>query len=533
LPEVAVPNAIPLLLFLAPAALCLVGVIALFQLGLRPRRVLWAGRAASFATLLLAVVGGAAVAMHGTMVGPVLGIGEVGLSIRLDALSAVMFCLVAFMGVILVQFSRNYLDGDERQGAFVGWLCLALAAVSLLVLSGNLYQLVGAWIATAAALQRLLLFYRERPAATVGARKKWIVSRLGEVCLVGAAVLLVRAFGTADIGAILGSARAALGAGEVPAGVTAAAVLLALAALLKSAQFPTHGWLPEVMETPTPVSALLHAGIINAGTFLVVRFADVMLLAAPSMYLLVAVGSFTALFASAVMITQPAVKVSLAYSSVAHMGFMLLLCGIGAFSAAILHLVAHSFYKAHAFLSSGSVVESTRAAWVPATDGRHSPAWIVASFAVALLTLAGVAMLLGVSLLQKPAAVAVGALFVIGIAHLLAQASVGKPSAYLVIQVWLAATATALAFVVLEKGTEAMLAAVLPAAVVPGGAMIGLIALVVVAFGAVSLLQLLVPARGGLPAWRAAYVHASNGFYVNALFDRLVGALRRAAVVNP
>jgi NAD(P)H-quinone oxidoreductase subunit 5 len=524
---------ISLVPLLAPAALVLAGLVAWRQPGARPRQVLLASRIATWVALLAAVAAGAIVLLYGPMTSPLLGVEGLGFSVRLDALSAVMFALVGVMGVVVVQFSRNYLDGDARHGAFLGGLCLTLAAVSLLVLAGNLLHLVVAWVATAAALQRLLLFYRERPGAAVGARKKWIVSRLGEACLAVAAIALVRAFGTGDIAAIAAAARAAMETGGAPAGVGVAAVALAAAALLKSAQFPTHGWLPEVMETPTPVSALLHAGIINAGTFVVVRFADVMLLVPPAMYLLLVVGCFTALFASAVMVTQPAVKVTLAYSSVAHMGFMLLLCGMGAYSAAILHLVAHSFYKAHAFLSSGSAVEVIRASWVPKYDGRFRPGWIVASYGAALLTLAGVATLLGVSLLQKPAAVAVGALFVIGTAHLVAQATVGRPSAMVAVHVWLACAATALAFVGLEKATEAILAGVLPASAFPGPVMLGLMAAAVLAFGAVSLLQLLVPARGGLPAWRAAYVHASNGFYVNAMFDRMIGALRRSTPAHP
>ena len=140
-----------------------------------------------------------------------------------------------------------------------------------------------------------------------------------------------------------------------------AACLLALAALLKSAQFPTHGWLTEVMETPTPVSALLHAGVINAGGFLLIRFADVMVLHPSVMAVLVMIGGFTALFGGLVMLTQPAVKTSLAWSTVAQMGFMVLECGLGLFPLALLHIVAHSLYKAHSFLASGAAVETIAA----------------------------------------------------------------------------------------------------------------------------------------------------------------------------
>jgi NAD(P)H-quinone oxidoreductase subunit 5 len=144
-------------------------------------------------------------------------------------------------------------------------------------------------------------------------------------------------------------------------GATWVAAFLALAAILKSAQFPTHGWLTEVMETPTPVSALLHAGVINAGGFLLIRFADVMLLSPGVLAVLVMLGGFTALFGGLVMLTQSAVKTSLAWSTVAQMGFMILQCGLALFPLALLHIVAHSLYKAHAFLASGQAVDGVAA----------------------------------------------------------------------------------------------------------------------------------------------------------------------------
>jgi NAD(P)H-quinone oxidoreductase subunit 5 len=529
--EIPMPSTLALLPLLAPLLLCAVAVLARLEPGQRPRRVLRASRAATVFTLALAGAAALAVAAYGASVSPLLGIGEVGLSVRLDALSAVMFALVAFVGAIVVQYSRNYLDGDSRHGAFIGSLCLTLAAVLLLVLSGNLFQLVAAWIATSLALQRLLLFHADRPRALIAARKKFIIARAGDACLILAAMLLAQAFGTTDIGAILIEARAALAADERALAVHLAAVCLAVAALLKSAQFPTHGWLPEVMEAPTPVSALLHAGIINAGGFLIVRFADVMLLSAPSMYLLGVIGGFTALFGSVVMLTQTSVKVSLAYSTVAQMGFMLLQCGLGAFPVAVLHIVAHSFYKAHAFLSSGSVVEIARASWI-AHGGKQHPLQILVSLMSALAIFAGVGALLGVSLSDKPAVMALGAILVMGLTHLLAQALEGKPNGYVIGRTCMVATATALAYFLLEIGAERILASTLPITRQADAAMIALMVLAVGSFGLVTLLQLLAPSMARSPRWQAAYVHISNGFYVNAMFNRLVGALRHSPTTS-
>jgi NAD(P)H-quinone oxidoreductase subunit 5 len=167
-----------------------------------------------------------------------------------------------------------------------------------------------------------------------------------------AVVVLLGQYGTGDIATILNAASA-----TAAPGATWVAAFLALAAILKSAQFPTHGWLTEVMETPTPVSALLHAGVINAGGFLLIRFADVMLLSPGVLAVLVMLGGFTALFGGLVMLTQSAVKTSLAWSTVAQMGFMILQCGLALFPLALLHIVAHSLYKAHAFLASGQAVD--------------------------------------------------------------------------------------------------------------------------------------------------------------------------------
>src|SRR5690606_5255778 len=132
--------------------------------------------------------------------------------------------------------------------------------------------------------------------------------------------------------------------------------LIICGALLKSAQFPFHTWLPDTMGTPTPVSTLMHAGIINAGGYLVIRLSPLLVENTTAMLFLATIGAVTLASASLVMLTQTSVKRMLAYSTIAQMGFMLLQCGLGAYALAVLHLIAHSLYKAHAFLSSGSTV---------------------------------------------------------------------------------------------------------------------------------------------------------------------------------
>jgi NAD(P)H-quinone oxidoreductase subunit 5 len=512
--------------FLAPIALVAVAVLAGRRPGLRPSLVLSVSRVVTIGVVGLSLLAALTVATYGATDSPTVGLGAFGFSLRLDALSAVMFWLVAVVGALIVQYSRNYLDGDPDQGRFVGGLCLTMAAVLMLVLAGNLFQLVAAWIGTSLALHRLLVFYSARPAALAAARKKFIVARLGDVFLVSAALLLADAFGTGQLTGLFEAAREARAGGGLPAGASLATILIVLAAALKSAMFPTHGWLLEVMETPTPVSALLHAGLINAGTFLVVRLGEVVVLSPAALVLLMLIGGFTALLASVAMITQSSVKVSLAYSSAAHMGFMLLLCGLGAHAAAILHLVAHSFYKAHAFLSAGSVVDYVRATGAHGMEPELSPSRVVLSLAGAAVIYLALAYFLGMPIATRPGALALGAVFVIAIAHLVGQSLANQPLPYVVGRTAVAAALVTLAFFTLEAASHWMLAAATASVPATGHGEMLVMALVVAAFGAVTLLQTMLPQRASSPVWRAAYVHLKNGLYANALFDRMVGTLR-------
>ena len=526
------PPLLVTLVLIGPAALVATALLSITSPGLRPARVLRASRAATVLALLLALAAAAFTAFHGPLSSPLIGVGAVGLSVRLDAVSCSMFALVSFVGLIAVQYSRNYLDGDVQQGVFVGGLCLALAAVMLLVLAGNLYQLAAAWVATSLALHRLLVFYRERPAAVLAARKKFITARIGDACLIGACVALAMTFGSTDVGTVLARVRT-LHAGAAAHGAQAAALLIAVAALLKSAQFPTHGWLPEVMETPTPVSALLHAGIINAGGFLVIRFADVMLLSAPSLHLLAVVGGFTALFGSVVMLTQTSVKASLAWSTVAQMGFMLLQCGFAAFSIALLHIVAHSLYKAHAFLSSGSVVDISRSASSPDLNTRPRARRVLASTVTALVLYAGIGWLFGVFNHEPAAVLALGAILIMGLSVLIAQSTQGDAERKVVIRSVAAAGGATVAYFALQAGARWVASSTLPPVPAPGPAGLAIMALAVVSFAIVTMLQVLAPVRASGSRWRAARIHLANGLYVNACFNRLIGALRRPATATP
>lgn len=259
---------------LAPASLLAVGLTPANAANRAPRRMATLSVAAGILALMVAIVADVAAAANGSFSTAIIGIDGVGFSLMIDALSASMLTLVAFVGLVVVRYSRNYLDGDPNQGVFFKRLNLTLAPVLTFVVAGNFALLILAWIATSAGLHSLLLFYPERPGAQLAAKKKFLVSRVGDVCLIAAAAALWMRFGTLSIPDLLAHARAAAPADT--AGLwNAAAFLIVIAALLKSAQLPFHGWLLEVMETPTPVSALLHAGVINAGGFLILRFAGI------------------------------------------------------------------------------------------------------------------------------------------------------------------------------------------------------------------------------------------------------------------
>lgn len=280
-----------------------------------------------------------------------------GWLVRLDSLTAVMLGLIVLVGWVVVRFSSTYLAGDPFEQRYAARLLATLAAVSVVVVANHLVVLVAAWAAASFALHGLLIFFGDRPVAMAVAHKKFLLARVADACMVGAVIAFATAFDTLRIDEI--TARA-VAADDLPAGARVAVALVAVAALLKCAQLPFHGWLIQVMEAPTPVSALLHAGVVNLGGFVLLRFAPVVDRAVETRTLLVVAGVTTAVIASLVMTTRVSVKVSLAWSTCAQMGFMLMQCGIGLWEMALLHLVAHSLYKAHAFLGAGGTVRRTQ-----------------------------------------------------------------------------------------------------------------------------------------------------------------------------
>lgn len=320
-------------------------------------------------------------------------LGAVRFSLRGDVLSSVMLLLVTFLGWVNLRYSWRYLAGEPGLPRYIRWLHATLAAVSLLVISNNLAILLCSWIAVSLCLHRLLTFYGDRPQALRTAQKKFVLSRLAELLFAVSLALIASSLGSLEIDRMLDQAGQLA---NVPSALQAAAILIVLSVVLKSAQLPVHGWLIQVMEAPTPVSALLHAGVVNLGGFVLLRLATLVAVSAPANAILLVLGSTTAVLAALVTLTRSSIKVMLAWSTCAQLGFMLVECGLGAYDLALLHLLAHSLYKAHAFLNAGSTVEAWRLRQLrPQPPSPSLVAWL-------LVGVAGIALVGGAALIASP-----------------------------------------------------------------------------------------------------------------------------------
>jgi len=331
-------------LVLGPA---LVGLAALLAGSRAPRL---AGRLGALtagvgfaAAVILAVRAGAGEVLT-TAAGP--------LSLAADQLSAVLLLLVFGVSGIVQAFAVRYLAGDPRAPWFVGGAGLLTAASAGLVTAATLVGLAVFWTAAGAALCMLLATYRQLPAARDGVRRTVVAVAIGDLALWAAVMLATASWGRIDLRAI---EPGRFGGALLPV----LALLIVVAALSRSAQIPFHRWLPATLAAPTPVSALLHAGVVNAGGILLIRLAP---LTADDLArtLTVIAGAATMIYGGVIMLVKPDIKGALVHSTAAQMGFMILTCGLGLWAAAVIHLLAHGFYKATQFLSSGSAIAATR-----------------------------------------------------------------------------------------------------------------------------------------------------------------------------
>jgi NAD(P)H-quinone oxidoreductase subunit 5 len=327
------------------------------------------------------------------------------LGLRLDTLSGLIGSTVISIGAIVGRYSIRYLDDDPNRITFLRNLSLTVTFILLVILSNNFIQFILAWILTSFFLHQLLTHFNDREGAVQAASQKFWISRLGDGLLISASIILFSVFNSFDFQVIFSQLNneALLASNSVVLNI--ACSLLILGAMTKSAQLPFHSWLPNTMESPTPVSALMHAGIINAGGYLVIRMGALLSSFPHTLDLLAIVGGLTTFYGVLVMLTQTDVKRSLAYSTISQMGFMMLQCGLGAFTIAAIHIVGHSFYKAHAFLSSASITDFGRLnRFFPKNKEQESLFKPFFTLIISYAIIFGVLWLLRVDIYQKPGA---------------------------------------------------------------------------------------------------------------------------------
>ena len=350
--------------------------------------------AAGFALWLVALAdmlgGGVSVVSYGvewlTAGGTTIGWG-----VYIDRLTVVMLGLVTFVALLVQVYSLEYMRGDSRFGWYFAVHSLFGAAMLALVLADNLLFLYIAWELVGLGSYLLIGHWWERRSAAEAAKKAFITTRIGDVGLLIGIILLFRATGTFDISDIIEMAQAgAIGHGTL----TASALLLFMGAMGKSAQFPFHVWLPDAMEGPTPVSALIHAAtMVAAGVYLVARMLPLFELAPVAMLVVAVIGLITFLYAGTLALVMTDIKRALAYSTVSHLGLMMLSLGAFGLAAAMFHLVAHGVSKAMLFLGAGSVMHGMH----EETDMRRMGGLRRAMPLTALTFIIGAAALAGVA----------------------------------------------------------------------------------------------------------------------------------------
>jgi len=320
----------------------------------------------------------------------------VPMRLLVDPLSVTMVLVVSGVGALIHIYSVGYMADDEAFARYFAYLNLFMASMLTLVLAGNLVVMFIGWEGVGLCSYLLIAFWFTRPAAAAAGVKAFLVTRLGDVGFLLGIFLAFGVFGTSDFGVMTLTAAATL-----PLGGTAATLLCLLlfaGATGKSAQLPLYIWLPDAMEGPTPVSALIHAAtMVTAGVFMIVRMHAVYLRAPLAMDVVALVGAVTAIFAAASALVEPDLKRVLAYSTISQLGYMFLAVGVGAWGAGIFHLTSHAFFKALLFLAAGSVMHALGGTTdLRQMGGLAKPLpFTAATFGIGALALAGIPPLTG------------------------------------------------------------------------------------------------------------------------------------------
>jgi NADH-quinone oxidoreductase subunit L len=297
------------------------------------------------------------------------GGATIALGLLVDPLTAIMLVVVTGVSLAVQVYSLGYMRGDPSYSRYFAYMSLFTGAMIGLVLSSNIVQLYVFWELVGVASYLLIGFWHHRPAAAVAAKKAFIITRIGDVGFLLAILYLYRQgdrFAAAGLDPfhipdIWQAAQPLAAGGAVLGGAALTWVLLGIfaGAAGKSGQFPLHAWLPDAMEGPTPVSALIHAAtMVTAGVYMVARSNALFQLTPSASHIVAIVGAFTAIFAASIGLVQNDIKRVLAYSTVSQLGYMFLALGVGAYWVAVFHLFTHAFFKALLFLCSGSVIHA-------------------------------------------------------------------------------------------------------------------------------------------------------------------------------
>jgi len=313
---------------------------------------------------------------------------SIAMGFAADGLTAMMLNVVSIVSFLVHLYSIGYMHNDSRFWMFFLYLQLFSASMFGLVLSNNYLQLYIFWELVGLCSYLLIGFWYEKKSAADAAKKAFLTTKIGDAGMLIGIFLLFFNTGSAVFKDVFNFAAGP----EVSQGlITASAILLFCGAIGKSAQFPLHVWLPDAMEGPTPVSALIHAAtMVAAGVYLVGRSFPLFSLSAAAMQVVAVVGAFTAIFAATIAITQNDIKKVLAYSTISQLGYMMFALGMGAYVAGMFHLMTHAFFKALLFLGSGSVIHATGTQDIREMGGLFKKMKVTAiTFIIGTLALAG------------------------------------------------------------------------------------------------------------------------------------------------
>jgi NADH-quinone oxidoreductase subunit L len=282
---------------------------------------------------------------------------RINLAILVDPLSVMMMLIITGVGALIVWYSTEYMAEDRDYRRFFAEMNFFIFAMLLLVLAANFFFLIVGWALVGLASYLLIGYYYDKPSAVAAAKKAFVINVIGDVGLVLGALLIAKTFGTLDYISVFHQAPLRIGGGSFTAEMIC--LLLFVGCAAKSAQIPLHTWLPDAMEGPTPVSALIHAAtMVTAGVYLIVR-CNVLFHLAPYVSDYVAVtGAVTLLIAASIAIVQEDIKRVLAWSTVSQIGYMIMAAGLGLYSEAMFHLLMHAFFKALLFLTAGIVIHA-------------------------------------------------------------------------------------------------------------------------------------------------------------------------------